>query len=60
MGVDSGRSFSSLFPLQDKFMDVPLVIKPFGATDRMTSVDESLKKFVEVERLEVRAGSEGC
>lgn len=34
-------------------MDVPLVIKPFGVSKPMTSVDESLRKFVEVERLEV-------
>lgn len=41
-------------PLQDKFMDVPLVIKPFGAEKVMRNADESLRKFIEVERLEVR------
>ncbi|EGD73850.1 hypothetical protein PTSG_05545 [Salpingoeca rosetta] len=36
----------------DKFMDVPLVIKPFGSEKIMTSVEEAMHKFVEVERME--------
>eukprot|EP00043_Microstomoeca_roanoka_P015381 m.153951 g.153951 ORF g.153951 m.153951 type:complete len:1210 (-) comp16246_c6_seq1:118-3747(-) len=36
----------------DKFMDVPLVIKPFGSSTVMRNVDEAMHKFVEVEKME--------
>ena len=40
-------------------MDVPLVIRPFGSTDCMRNADESLRKFIEVERLDVRCLGKG-
>eukprot|EP01130_Rhizamoeba_saxonica_P000691 TRINITY_DN1062_c0_g1_i1.p1 TRINITY_DN1062_c0_g1~~TRINITY_DN1062_c0_g1_i1.p1 ORF type:complete len:1244 (+),score=371.90 TRINITY_DN1062_c0_g1_i1:66-3797(+) len=36
----------------DSYLDIPLVIKPFGSTKVMGSIEEALKKFVEVEKLE--------
>ena len=34
-------------------MDVSLVLKPFGATTVVASVEEALAKFIETEKLEV-------
>eukprot|EP00049_Salpingoeca_infusionum_P026790 m.27923 g.27923 ORF g.27923 m.27923 type:complete len:1216 (-) comp8999_c0_seq1:3944-7591(-) len=36
----------------DKYMDIPLVIKPFGSTQIMTSIKQAMEKFVEVEKLD--------
>eukprot|EP01130_Rhizamoeba_saxonica_P016185 TRINITY_DN7432_c0_g1_i1.p1 TRINITY_DN7432_c0_g1~~TRINITY_DN7432_c0_g1_i1.p1 ORF type:complete len:1286 (-),score=382.09 TRINITY_DN7432_c0_g1_i1:31-3888(-) len=36
---------------EDSYLDIPLVIKPFGATKVMGSIEEALRKFVEVEHL---------
>jgi ubiquitin carboxyl-terminal hydrolase 47 len=35
----------------DKYLDIPLVIKPFGQETSMRSVQEALWKFVEPEQL---------
>eukprot|EP01129_Flabellula_baltica_P012412 TRINITY_DN5607_c0_g1_i1.p1 TRINITY_DN5607_c0_g1~~TRINITY_DN5607_c0_g1_i1.p1 ORF type:complete len:1164 (+),score=303.45 TRINITY_DN5607_c0_g1_i1:400-3891(+) len=37
---------------QDKFLDIPLVIKGFGETKAVSSIHEALGKFTDVERLE--------
>jgi hypothetical protein len=36
----------------DKFLDIPLVIKAFGSEKAVSSVEEALEKFVEVETLD--------
>eukprot|EP00053_Salpingoeca_punica_P020778 m.212329 g.212329 ORF g.212329 m.212329 type:complete len:1131 (-) comp20082_c0_seq1:1073-4465(-) len=36
----------------DKYMDIPLVLKPFGSTVVHASVQEALSKFIEVEVLQ--------
>eukprot|EP01147_Barroeca_monosierra_P004541 gene4541-8565_t len=36
----------------DKFMDIPLVIKPFGSNREMKNVEEAMTKFIEVEKME--------
>jgi ubiquitin carboxyl-terminal hydrolase 47 len=36
----------------DTFLDIPLVIKPFGRTEPVGSVEEAIKAFVEPETLE--------
>lgn len=37
---------------KDTFLDLSLVIKPFGSTQPIKSIEEALKKFVEYETLE--------
>lgn len=37
---------------EDTFLDIPLVIKPFGSTITFGSVEEAMKAFVEPETLE--------
>lgn len=37
---------------EDTFLDIPLVIKPFGSSITFGSVEEAMKAFVEPETLE--------
>ena len=39
----------------DKFLDVPLVLRAFGAQKAVSSVEEAFEKFIETELLEVRS-----
>jgi hypothetical protein len=39
---------------QDKYLDIPLVLKAFGQTTTVGSVEEAFRKFIEVEVLDVR------
>ena len=48
----------NLIHFQDSFLDVSLVLKPFGATTVVGSVEEALAKFIETEKLDVRICNE--
>lgn len=37
---------------EDTFLDIPLVIKPFGSSITFGSVEEAMKAFVEPETLD--------
>ena len=40
--------------IQDSFLDVSLVLKGFGATQVVQSVNEAIDMFIQPEKLEVR------